>query len=270
LQQRLLWGRGERRTRRRRERGTEVSGDKVAVCLVQPKVAVTTGVVRRQKTIDILSSGMSLRRIPVAIFGGGVVGGGVASILRQRADLFAQRGLEFQLKYLVVRDTSKPRDFDVPSTTEVTSNHDRVLADDSIGIVVEVMGGEAARRVVFESATRGKHVVTANKALLAAHLPEIISAFPMDRRPRLGFEASVAGGIPIIRAAQQSLSPDSVQSVAGILNGTTNYMLTQGFSEAGSYAGALALAQVRKDKRGSGKCRPGDGVCRLLLRPGRP
>jgi homoserine dehydrogenase len=187
---------------------------------------------------------MALRRIRVALFGGGVVGGGVASILHQRSELFARNGLQFCLKYLVVRDVKKPRDFDIPSTAVVTDSHEEVLADDDVDMIVEVMGGEAASPVIFGSARRGKHVVTANKAFLAAHLPEIIEAFPADRRSRLGFEASVAGGIPIIRAAQQSLAPDSVQCIAGILNGTTNYMLTQGFAKAGSYEGALALAQV--------------------------
>lgn len=139
----------------------------------------------------------------------------------------------------------------MPASAVVTESHDQALADDSIDMVVEVMGGlDAAHRVVFESARRGKHVVTANKALLAAHLPEVIAAFPETRRPRLGFEAAVAGGIPIIRALQQSLAADGIECVAGVLNGTTNYMLTQGFAEAGSYAGALALAQVIQTRGG--------------------
>ena len=126
----------------------------------------------------------------------------------------------------------------------VTSNVQDVLGDASLDIVVEVIGGtdSPARDLVLGSAASGKSVVTANKALLAASLPELKRAFT-SRRRALGYEASVAGGIPIIRAMQHSLLPDTVRSVQGILNGTSNYILGS-MAEGQPFAAALAAAQA--------------------------
>ena len=97
---------------------------------------------------------MALRKINVAIFGGGVVGGGVVQILKQRAALFAQKGVAFDLKYLVVRDAKRARDFVTPPSTVITESHNAALEDDSVDMVVEVMGGiDSAHRVRPTSST---------------------------------------------------------------------------------------------------------------------
>jgi len=129
----------------------------------------------------------------------------------------------------------------------VTDDAGAVLQDDSLDLVVEVMGGEAgaARDVVLGCGARGVHVVTANKALLAAALPEVARAFSGPRRPRLGYEASVAGAVPVLRALRESLLPENVTRVRGILNGTTNFILSaMAAPGGGSFAAELARAQA--------------------------
>ena len=196
----------------------------------------------------IIRAGMHrIKTLKVAIVGGGVVGGGVVELLRRQARVLLGHGVAFDLKTLVVRDLSKARDFSIPSSTHVTSDAAAAYADPGVDLVVEVVGGSdgVAAEVVFGAAKRGKHVVTANKALLAALLPEIETAFPQDAPQRLGFEAAVAGGIPIIRAVGQSLAPDDVFAVGGILNGTSNYILSQMHEGSGaSFAAALSGAQA--------------------------
>jgi homoserine dehydrogenase len=128
--------------------------------------------------------------------------------------------------------------------TVVTADVNAVLDDEELDIVVEVIGGTGypASDLVLKSAARGKSVVTANKALLAHALPSVRRAFN-SRRRALGFEASVAGGIPIIRALQHSLLPDSITSVQGILNGTSNFILS---SMAGGKPFAQALGEAQQ------------------------
>lgn len=145
------------------------------------------------------------------------------------------------------RDPTRARDFAVDPRTLVTSSAEAVLDDPAVNMVVEVMGGkgELARRVLLRSAAAGRHVVTANKALLAAHLPQVEAAFPRGARQRLGYEAAVAGGIPIIRTLASALALDQPTAVSGILNGTTNFMLSAMAGRAGvEYATVLAEAQA--------------------------
>jgi homoserine dehydrogenase len=146
----------------------------------------------------------------------------------------------------VCRDPTRVRDFTVDPRTLVTSSAEAVLDDPSVNMVVEVMGGtELARRVLLRSAAAGRHVVTANKALLAAHLPQVEAAFPRGARQRLGYEAAVAGGIPIIRTLASALALDQPTAVSGILNGTTNFMLSAMAERTGvEYATVLAEAQA--------------------------
>ncbi len=160
--------------------------------------------------------------INIAIVGVGTVGESVANILEKNADLISARaGKELRVVKGVVRDLSKKRDVSIP----LTDNIDEVLNDKDIDIVVELMGGvDEPYRVVKKALENGKAVVTANKALLAYHrydLQKIAGDLP------IGYEASVAGGIPIINALKVGLSANKILAIKGIINGTCNYMLTK-------------------------------------------
>jgi homoserine dehydrogenase len=188
---------------------------------------------------------MSVRVLNVAVCGAGIVGGGVINLIKRQRPLLHALKLDFRVKTLLCRDPSKARDFLPEAHTVVTADPSAVLSDPSIDIVVEAIGGTGspARDLVFGAAAAGKHVVTANKALLAAALPEVRRAFP-SKRVALGYEASVAGGVPVIRALTHSLLGDSPTSVSGILNGTTNYILTAMAAGGRTFAEALAEAQA--------------------------
>ena len=145
---------------------------------------------------------------------------------------------------LLCRDANKARDFTLEPGTRVTTDPNVILDDPEIDVIVEVIGGTGspARELVLGAASRGKHVVTANKALLAEALLDVRKSF--SSRRQLGYEAAVAGGVPIIRAMQESLLPDSITRVAGIMNGTTNYIMTAMAAEGRSYTDALKGAQA--------------------------
>ncbi len=176
--------------------------------------------------------------VNVAIIGVGTVGQSVAKILEDNKTLISARaGKEINVVKGAVRDLSKKRN----TTIALTDNIDEVLSDDSIDIVVELMGGvDEPFKVVKKALTNGKAVVTANKALLAYHrydLQEIAGALP------IGYEASVAGGIPIINALKVGLSANQIMSIKGIMNGTCNYMLTKMSQEGVSFDAILKEAQ---------------------------
>ena len=176
--------------------------------------------------------------INVAIIGVGTVGQSVAKILEENRELISARaGKNINVVKGVVKDLKKKRAVSIP----LTDNIDEVLEDSSIDIVVELMGGiEGAYKVVKKALTNGKAVVTANKALLAYHrydLQEIAKTIP------IGYEASVAGGIPIINALKVGLSANQILSIKGILNGTCNYMLTKMMNEGVSFDVILKEAQ---------------------------
>lgn len=192
---------------------------------------------------------MALRTIRVGMYGAGVVGGGVVTLLAERARAFAARGVRFELATICCREPSRVRDFAIPSTTTCTSDVSHIVNDASIDMVVEVMGGtDVAHRVALASAAGGKHFVTANKALLAAYLDPLSAAFTPAHdgasHPRLGYEAAVAGGVPIIRAMATSLSTDVITSLRGIMNGTTNFMLTRMVEGGEEYDVILKQAQA--------------------------
>ena len=181
----------------------------------------------------------------IALVGCGTVGGGVARLILERPERLAARaGRPLVLRRVVVRDPDKPRDIDLPPGL-VTTDLRAALADPAVGVIVELVGGTGwAKQAVLDSLAAGKHVVTANKALLARHGPEVFDAARRAGRA-IAFEASVGGGIPIIAALSQSLAANQVTAIQGILNGTCNFILT-GMSESGrSYAEALAEAQAR-------------------------
>jgi homoserine dehydrogenase len=178
------------------------------------------------------------------LVGLGTVGAGTARILTEHADRIARRaGRKVRLKWAVVRDPDKPRDVNLDDV-RVTTDVRKVIDDPEVDIVVEVIGGvDAALRIVLESLAAGKHVVTANKALLAEHGAEIFARARQAGRA-VAFEASVGGGIPIVNALGVGLAANQVQSLSAILNGTCNYILTQMTQEGLPYATALADAQA--------------------------
>jgi len=176
--------------------------------------------------------------IKVGIIGVGTVGESVAQILEANRDIITARaGKEIVVKKGVVRNLSKPRNINIPLTTDV----DEVLEDPEIDIVVELMGGvEEPYRVVQKALQNGKAVVTANKALLAYHryeLQETAGEIPFE------FEASVAGGIPISKSLREGLSANHIESIKGIINGTANYILTKMMNEGVDFAPVLKEAQ---------------------------
>jgi homoserine dehydrogenase len=142
------------------------------------------------------------------------------------------------------RDLTKKRDFELDEWTKKTDDVKDIINDDEISMVIEVMGGtDDAKDVTLAAMAAGKHVVSANKALLAYHLHDVLSAMEAHPSIRLGYEAAVAGGIPVIRSLQDSFGGDNITRVAGILNGTTNFMLSSMAKDGSSYDAILKLAQ---------------------------
>jgi len=181
--------------------------------------------------------------VRVGVLGCGTVGSSLfALIQRQNATISARTGLSLKVTRVAVRDLNRPRPagFDHASFTDDPAS---IVTDPDIDVVVEVMGGiSLARELVLAALSAGKPVVTANKALLAAHGAELFAAADAAGVDLL-FEAAVAGGIPFIRPLRESLLAEPVVRVMGIMNGTTNYILTK-MSEAGAdYSEALAEAQ---------------------------
>jgi homoserine dehydrogenase len=176
--------------------------------------------------------------IKVGIIGVGTVGTSVARILKDNADVISARaGVDIVVKSGVVKDLNKDRGLDI----RLTDNVDDILNDDEIDIVVELMGGvEEPFEIVKKALKNGKAVVTANKALLAYHryeLQEIAKDIAFE------YEASVAGGIPIINALRDGLSANHIESIKGIMNGTSNYMLTEMIQNGVNYDDVLKRAQ---------------------------
>ena len=178
--------------------------------------------------------------ISIAIMGHGVVGSGVSEIITTHKNkLFASIGEEIYIKYIL-----DLRDFpDSPLAGRFTKNFDDIINDVDVRIVVEAMGGlNPAYDFVKRLLLSGKSVVTSNKELVAAKGAELI-AIAKDNNANLLFEASVGGGIPIIRPINQCLVANDVSKIAGILNGTTNYILTKMIYEGMEFSEALKLAQ---------------------------
>lgn len=185
-----------------------------------------------------------MEKTGVAIVGLGTVGQGVAKLLLDHGDRTARHaGRTLWLEHVVVRDLEKTRDVDIPKGV-LTNDLNRLINDDNVKVVAQLIGGiEPARTIMLQLLESGKDVVTANKALLAEHGPELF-----DRARQLGrsiaFEASVAGGIPIIANVSQCLSANQVISLRAILNGTSNYIISKMDSEGADYDSALATAQA--------------------------
>jgi len=185
-----------------------------------------------------------VKTVNVGLIGFGVVGSGVAQLLTQQRELLARRlGADLVLKKVADLDLERPRPVTVDRDLLTTRAQD-ILDDPDIHIMVELMGGlSPARDYMLAAIERGKHVVTANKALLAHHGNEILSA-AAARGVEVAFEAAVCGGVPIILALRQGLAANRIQELLGILNGTCNYILTQMSLYGKPYDQALAEAQA--------------------------
>ena len=192
-----------------------------------------------------MSDSSNKNPINIGLLGLGVVGGGVAAaLLEQPEAIAAQTGRPVNLKRVLVRDASRPRDVRLPDGV-ITTNPEDVLGDPDISLVVEVIGGEnPAAQYLQDALKAGKHVVTANKEVMAKRGPELL-ALAQRHNVNLLYEASVGGGIPIIGCLVKELAANRFRSVRSIINGTTNYILTRMANDHTDFALALAEAQER-------------------------
>jgi homoserine dehydrogenase len=184
-----------------------------------------------------------MREVGIGIAGFGTVGGGVLSILRRHAgDIEARLGARIVVRKVVVRDLRKPRATDLDRALVSTRTED-LLEDPQIAVVVELIGGvDQAFELVRAALERGKHVVTANKALLASRGGEIFR-LARDRGVDVYYEGAVCGGVPIIRTLREALASDRIGALLGIVNGTTNFILTAMAEKGEPIERALAEAQ---------------------------
>lgn len=182
-------------------------------------------------------------RIGVGIIGFGTVGTGVAKVLLDNAALIRRRvGVPVELVRIADLDISRDRGVRLPPGL-LTTDASQVLTDPAVDIVIELIGGyETAKRVIMDAILAGKQVVTANKALLALHGEEIFAA-ASRHGVDLGFEASVGGGIPVVRALMEGLAGNTIHSIYGIINGTSNYILTRMTREGHGFDTVLKDAQ---------------------------
>lgn len=179
----------------------------------------------------------------------GTVGAGVFEILERSAERIARRaGGPVEVARVLVRDPRKPRSVHLPSGI-ITTDGNELIDDPSIDVIVELIGcpdgsTEPARSFIARALEAGKHVVTANKEVLAKHGPEL-HALAARHRVGLSFEAAVAGGIPIIKSIRECLVANEIHTIMGIINGTTNYMLTKMAREGAPFDDVLREAQEK-------------------------
>ncbi|MDX2054378.1 MAG: homoserine dehydrogenase [Polyangiaceae bacterium] len=182
--------------------------------------------------------------VKIGLLGCGTVGGGVLRLLQQKESAWVARvGAPLEVTRVVVRDLEKGR---VPECRPewLTTDYEKLFGSD-VDLIVEVMGGEEpAKGLILRALGAGKSVVTANKLLIAKHGPMLLNT-AISQGVDLAFEASVGGGIPIIRTLREALASDSVQTLHAILNGTSNYILTRMRDDRMSFDAALAEAQAR-------------------------
>lgn len=183
-----------------------------------------------------------MKKIHIGIIGFGTVGKGLAyALLNQQERLLQKTGVTFSLASIAdLGVKTLPEEF---SDVKLTSNADDVLTDPNIDIVVELIGGmEPAKSFILKAIANGKHVVTANKALLSVHGREIFQA-AAEKNVEVGFEASVGGGIPVIKALKEGLVANRINYIEGIMNGTANYILSQMTDHGTPFAVVLKEAQ---------------------------
>ncbi len=184
-----------------------------------------------------------MKAINVGLLGIGTVGGGTFSVLSRNSEEIARRaGRPIRISVVADRNPGRAQEL-TAGACRVTDDAFAVVRDPEVDIVVELIGGyDVARELVLQAIDNGKHVVTANKALLAKHGNEIFAA-ARDKGVMVAFEAAVAGGIPIIKALREGLTANRIEWIAGIINGTTNFILSEMRDKGLSFAAVLAEAQ---------------------------
>ncbi len=199
----------------------------------------------RKRFFYFRKRGWVMERIKIALLGLGSVGSGVWSILREgRQELESNTGVELEIAGVLVQNPDKSRSARVPEAL-LTTDFEEIIGNSEIAVVVELIGGiEPAREYVLRALKNGKHVVTANKALIALHGAEL------QRQADaagvfLRYEASVCGGIPIVSALNEGLSAEKITGITGIINGTTNYILSRMSLGGLTYEEALEEAQAK-------------------------
>ena len=185
-----------------------------------------------------------MNTIKIALLGAGTVGSGVVRTLSMNSDTITERcGACIEIKKILVRDAKKHRP--EAEGISLTDNFDEILNDAEISVVVEVMGGlTPAKDYMMRAMAAGKHVVTANKDVIAEHLSELYATADENAVDFL-YEASVGGGIPIIKPLKECLTANSITEIMGVVNGTTNYMLTKMTEKHVSYDAVLRRAQEK-------------------------
>ena len=184
-----------------------------------------------------------MKTVKVAILGLGTVGSGVYKLIQKRADVMEKTiGAQMEVKKILVRNINKKREG--VDASLLTDNWNDIIEDDEIQIVIEVMGGiEPAKTMILEALRAGKNVVSANKDLIAEE-GHVLLATAEENRVDFLFEAAVAGAIPIIRPMKQCLAVNDISEVVGIVNGTTNYILTKMTEEEYQH-----LLKVREEEK---------------------
>jgi homoserine dehydrogenase len=185
-----------------------------------------------------------MKSVKIGLLGLGTVGSGVVKILdNHRDDLFRQTGSSIEIVKILVKDLNKSRAVQGVKAEWLTNNALEVIHHPDIDVIVEVMGGlEETKSYILSALEHGKHVVTANKDLMALYGTEIL-AKAKEKNCDVFYEASVAGGIPIIRTLIEGFSSDRITKIIGIVNGTTNFILTKMSQEGASYLDVLSEAQ---------------------------
>lgn len=184
-----------------------------------------------------------MKTINLGLIGFGTIGTGVVKLLQESTDLIRKRlGANVSLKKIADLDITTPRQIDVEASI-LTTDTKEITDDPEISIVIELIGGyEPARSFILEAIRKKKHVITANKALLATHGNEIFRAAE-ENGVDIAFEASVGGTIPIIKTLKESLVANRIKSIYGIINGTSNYILSKMTDEGKSFESVLKEAQ---------------------------
>lgn len=199
-----------------------------------------------------------MKTINIALLGFGTVGSGVAETIKRNSQMMAEQlGCQLKITHVLVRHPDKYKNIPLLEGVHLTSSFEEIMADPDIGIVVEVMGGiHPAKEYIFEALNHKKSVVSANKDVVALFGPEIMHT-AMENHVNFSCEASVGGGIPILRPLHDSLAANEIESIVGIVNGTTNFILSSMDEEGVSYSDALRVAQ----KKGFAEADPTNDVC---------
>lgn len=199
-----------------------------------------------------------MKTINIALLGFGTVGSGVAETIKRNSQMMAEQlGCQLEITYVLVRHPDKYKNIPLLEGVHLTSSFEEIMADPDIGIVVEVMGGiHPAKEYIFEALNHKMSVVSANKDVVALFGPEIMHT-AMENHVNFSCEASVGSGIPILRPLHDSLAANEIESIVGIVNGTTNFILSSMDEEGVSYSDALRVAQ----KKGFAEADPTNDVC---------